>query len=300
MRILHIDTGREMRGGQHQVLLLLDGLRKRGWDSVLLARAGAPLWQAAKAAGHEVGAASAREIWSRSNTATVVHAHDARGHTLAAVASRKTFVVARRVAFPLKRSFLSRWKYSRAAAYLAVSRFVGDQLKCAGIPSSKIHVVHDGVEPRAPAEDWSPDYPVVALQSSDPGKLQHLAVEAAALAQVQLVLSSNLPDSLQRCSALVYLTSSEGLGSAALLAMSLGVPVIASKVGGLAEVFEDGTSGIYVQNDPQAIASALRTLLNNPELAARLKRGGLARVAERFSAERMVSETLRVYERVLA
>ena len=81
--------------------------------------------------------------------------------------------------------------------------------------------------------------------------------------------------------------------------MSMGVPVIASRVGGLAEVFGDGSSGLYVRNDIREIATAIRTLLGNRQLALRLRAAGMARIAERFSAEKMVSDTLRVYERAL-
>ena len=121
-----------MRGGQYQVMLLLDGLRQRGHDSVLLARENAPLWNNAKAAGHLVAPALALEVWRRSRGFTIVHAHDAKSHTLAAVAARRRFVVARRVAFPIKRTASSRWKYRRAAAYLAVSEYVAGELRNAG------------------------------------------------------------------------------------------------------------------------------------------------------------------------
>ena len=50
MRILHLDSGREMRGGQWQVLRLLEGLRAAGHDVTLLARAGAPLAEAVQQA----------------------------------------------------------------------------------------------------------------------------------------------------------------------------------------------------------------------------------------------------------
>ena len=43
MRILHLDSGHEMRGGQWQVLRLIEGLRGAGHESLLLARAGSPL-----------------------------------------------------------------------------------------------------------------------------------------------------------------------------------------------------------------------------------------------------------------
>ncbi|MFL6416320.1 MAG: glycosyltransferase family 4 protein [Bryobacteraceae bacterium] len=299
MRILHIDTGAEMRGGQYQVMLLLNGLRERGAESVLLARENAPLWRAAKAAGHLVAPASAIELWKRSRQSDIVHAHDATAHTLAAIASRRHFVVSRRVAFPIKRTALSRWKYSRAEAYLAVSRHVADELVKAHVPRNRIAVVYDGVVPVPATEDWQPTHPIVALESADPGKLGALAADAARLAGVEINFATDVPASLRRASALLYLSRSEGLGSGALLAMNVGVPVIASQVGGLAEIFVHGVSGLYVRNDVEEIATAIRTLLDNRELALRLREGGIARITERFSAEQMVSDTLRVYERAI-
>jgi hypothetical protein len=288
-----------MRGGQYQVILLLDGLRARGHDSTLLAREGTPLWNAAEAGGHRLAPASLLGVRKWSRTSAVVHAHDAKAHTLAAIASARSFVVSRRVAFPVKRTAVSRWKYGRANAYLAVSEYVAGELREAGVSPNRIEVVYDGVAASPPAEDWNPSYPIVALHSEDPGKMGTLLVKAAGLAGVKLEFSTNLPKSLRRASAFVYLSSSEGLGSGALLSMSMGVPVIASRVGGLAEIFIHGSSGLYVPNDAGEIATAIRTLLGDRELALRLRAGGMARIAERFSAERMVADTLRVYESAL-
>jgi glycosyltransferase involved in cell wall biosynthesis len=240
-----------------------------------------------------------REIWKWSRESAVVHAHDARGHTLAAIASRKTFVVSRRVAFQVKRTVASRWKYRRATRYLAVSEFVAGELRKAGVPAARIDVVYDGVTPTHYSDSWDPSYPIIALRSADPGKMGSLLARAAALAGVELEYSTDLPASFRRAAMFLYLSRSEGLGSGALLAMSMGVPVIASRVGGLAELFTHGESGLYVENDAEKIAAAIRRLLTNRELALRLREGAMARIAERFTAEQMVSDTIRVYERAL-
>ena len=54
MRILHLDAGREMRGGQWQVLRLIEGLAAAGVESTLLAREDAPLFTAARKLGWRV------------------------------------------------------------------------------------------------------------------------------------------------------------------------------------------------------------------------------------------------------
>ena len=98
----------------------------------------------------------------------------------------------------------------------------------------------------------------------------------------------------------VYLTRSEGLGSAALLAMSMGVPVIASRVGGLQEIVEDGVSGLLVENEPHEIAAAMQRLLQDPELSHRLIQNARANVEARFTQSHLVAATLASYRRALA
>lgn len=299
MRILHIDTGPEMRGGQYQVLLLLNGLRSAGHDATLMARENGSLWNAAQAAGFPVHAAEGKELWRRSKEATIVHAHDARAHTMAAIASRRTFVVSRRVAFPVRRSVASLWKYQRAARFLAVSHFVANELRAAGLRKEKIDVVYDGVEVMPGAPQWSADNPPVALASHDANKGRDLIERAAAEAGIRVLFSEDLRKDLLHASVFVYITRSEGLGSAALLAMGMGVPVIASCVGGLTEVFADGVSGIFVRNDPQEIARAMRRVLSDSALARTLIEHGKARIAECFTKEHLVRGTLISYERAL-
>ncbi len=300
MRILHIDTGAEMRGGQHQVLLLMDGLRNAGHESILMARQNGPLASVAAGAGFEVHAAEAKQVWQRSREAAIVHAHDARAHTMAAIASRRRFVVSRRVAFPVRRSVASLWKYQRAARFLAVSNFVAGELRAAGIRSGKVDVVYDGTETLESAVEWNASNPVVALASEDPQKGRDLVEQAVALAGVRLVVSRDLAADLRNASVFVYITRSEGLGSAALLAMSMGVPVIASCVGGLTEVFADGISGIFVNNQMEEIAGAIRKVLGNAELARSLAENGKKRIAESFTKDQLVRGTVSSYERALA
>jgi hypothetical protein len=289
-----------MRGGQRQVLLLMAGLAEAGHECILLASERNPLAQAAMRAGLIVRAAEAKELWQCSKQAAMVHAHDARAHTLAAIASRRKFVVSRRVAFPVRRSVASLWKYQRATRFIAVSQFVANQLQAAGIRTEKIDVVYDGVEAVAPAERWNPTYPAVALASGDPQKGRDLVEQAAGIAHIPVLFSDNLAEDLSRASMFVYITRSEGLGSAALLAMSMGVPVIASNVGGLSEVIADSASGLLVANETAEIASAMRRVLDEPGLAPELIGRARARVAERFTSRDLVKGTLASYERALA
>ncbi len=99
----------------------------------------------------------------------------------------------------------------------------------------------------------------------------------------------------------VFVMSSvnEGLGTALLDALACARPVVATRTGGIPEIVDDGVTGILVApRDHAALASAIVCMLQDRALGERLGAAGSARVAARFSAERMVAETARVYERV--
>jgi glycosyltransferase involved in cell wall biosynthesis len=92
----------------------------------------------------------------------------------------------------------------------------------------------------------------------------------------------------------------EPLGLVALEAGAVGLPVVASAAGGLAEAVLDGKTGLLVPpGDHRALAAALRRLADDPQLANRLGQAAVRHVRERFSHERMVREVEELYERLL-
>jgi glycosyltransferase involved in cell wall biosynthesis len=90
----------------------------------------------------------------------------------------------------------------------------------------------------------------------------------------------------------------EGLGSAALVAMAQGVPVVASRVGGLPEVVEEGETGWLVPpGSPQALADAITHAASDPERLREM--GNKARQrALQFSSTLMVELTEALYLRL--
>lgn len=91
----------------------------------------------------------------------------------------------------------------------------------------------------------------------------------------------------------------EGLGTSLLDAMACEKPIVASRVGGIPEVVADGQTGLLVPpKDADLLAEAIVRVLKDRSLAASLAAAGAARVREQFSVERMVEETLAVYERL--
>jgi glycosyltransferase involved in cell wall biosynthesis len=164
----------------------------------------------------------------------------------------------------------------------------------AGIAASKITVIYDGV-PSLPLSHGSE---TLIPDSGDPAKGTALAIQGAKLAGLPVRLSRNMESDLAQAGLFLYITHSEGLGSAVLLAMSAGVPVIASNVGGLPEIVVHERTGLLTENSPEAIAATVRRLTDDRTLAQALADRARATVQERFSVERMVAETARVYEAI--
>jgi glycosyltransferase involved in cell wall biosynthesis len=294
MKILHIDTGRELRGGQHQLLLLIAGLAKRGHEQVLLARG--PTLD--RFPGRE---ASLLNLRNAARDADLIHAHDGRGHTLAAVASAgKPLIVSRRVAFPVREGFFSRRKYARADHYIAISNHVRGKLLEAGIDGARVSVVYDGValDESEPA-GGSREPHVLAPQINDPLKGAELLRAACGKAGVELKFSANLPHDLPRAAALVYLSENEGLGSAILLAMARKTPVIASRVGGIPELVEHEVTGLLVENRIDDVVAALRRAAAEPALFQQCAERAYKKVVECFADDIMTERTEQIYRAVL-
>ncbi len=270
-----------MRGGQWQVLRLVEGLAAKGVESTLLARKDAPLFTEARKRGWRVQPLGITRVLAGLRTHDLIHAHDARSHTLGAFIRRLPLVVSRRVSFPVG----SRWKYGRARRYIAISEFVKKVLMQGGVPEEKISVVYDGV----PILDVARGREVLGLEK-----------DSALLAHMGLKMVTDLEKQLADAAMLVYITNSEGLGSGALLAMAAGVPVIASNVGGLPEAIQHGENGLLVENDAEAIGRAIRELQADPERARRIGDAARHTVMERFTVDQMVRRTMDVYRQVTA
>jgi glycosyltransferase involved in cell wall biosynthesis len=88
----------------------------------------------------------------------------------------------------------------------------------------------------------------------------------------------------------------EGLGTSLLDAMCFGVPVVATAAGGIVEAVEDGVTGrLAPVGDHASLAAALVEVLADPARRARMGEAARERFRARFTAARMVEETLRVY-----
>jgi glycosyltransferase involved in cell wall biosynthesis len=97
----------------------------------------------------------------------------------------------------------------------------------------------------------------------------------------------------------VQASDEEGLPVAVLEAMAMGVPVVATDVGGTREAVNDGVTGLLVPaRDAAALAAAVVRLMDDSGLAARFGTFGRKRVAEEFSSDRELALTEDVYRRL--
>lgn len=110
----------------------------------------------------------------------------------------------------------------------------------------------------------------------------------------------DLPAILPCLDLLVHPAMMEGLGVSLLQAAAAGVPIVATKVGGIPEAVEDGVGGCLVPpGDVGALAAAMRGVLADPYLRRAYGEAGRARVRADFSVDAMVEGNLAVYRELL-
>ena len=133
------------------------------------------------------------------------------------------------------------------------------------------------------------------------GRTEQLIEQLGVQAHVELIGESQDVIALLSVSDLFLLPSlQESFGLSALEAMSCGVPVVASKVGGLPEVVMDGVTGyLHPPDAVDRMAESAITMLSDSALHARMAADGVRLAVERFSASRIVPQYEALYERTL-
>lgn len=143
---------------------------------------------------------------------------------------------------------------------------------------------------------------LVAGEGPERAALEARAAELGLGARVRFLgARDDKAELLAACDVFALASRAEGLGVAALEAMAAGRAVLATRVGGLAEAVVDGETGLLVPSeDVSALSAALRRLVREPELRARLGAAGPARQAAGYAAEEMVRAYEALYREVLA
>ena len=235
------------------------------------------------------------------------------------------------------RLLLQPWRRRHHLAVLRLARSVVAHSRAVAeaLPVANVHLVPLGIS----AEDWRPEpvprEPLLLLVGRDcfrkglPVLLQALRRLCPRLPELRLevigdefaharlcgrLLALGLPVRFvagldppelrrryARASALVLPSYEEAFGLTLLEAMAAGLPVVASRVGGIPEAVEDGVSGLLFQSGrAEELAEKLFQVLTDSTLRDRLVAGGRQRLPGRFDLAAMAAALERVYERTLA
>jgi len=110
----------------------------------------------------------------------------------------------------------------------------------------------------------------------------------------------DIPEILAASDLFILSSRWEGLPRSIIEAMMAGLPVVATRVGGVPELVEDGITGFLVPpKDPGALAEALQKLIEDPELRRRMGEAGREKTLREFTLDLMLEETEKVYHEVL-
>ncbi len=251
---------------------------------------------------------------------------------------RRPYLITRRVDAPPSAGLLNRQLYRRAARVVAVSGKVRDVLQKV-FPGLTVEVVHDAhsalrSDPATVASlraQYAGKFVVGhagALVNRHKGQL-YLIEAARGLRErcrelVVLLLGSGEDEAMLRAAArgldnvvfagfqrnlgdwfavmdvFAFPSLYEGLGSVILDAMHLGLPVVASRVGGIPEIVQDECNGLLIPpGNAQALAQALLRLRDQAELRHRLAQAA-RQTAQRFAPEAMTQAYLAQYRACLS
>jgi glycosyltransferase involved in cell wall biosynthesis len=132
-------------------------------------------------------------------------------------------------------------------------------------------------------------------------RLEQLVRDAALQKNFEFVgHRQDVPELLACCDLSVLPSEAEAMPNALLEAMAAGLPVIATDVGGSAEIIEHGVTGLLVPPcDPDALSAAIIRVLQDPSLAAGLAQAGQESVRIRFSCDHLITEFEQLYQKPL-
>jgi len=219
---------------------------------------------------------------------------------------------------------LQRHAYRFAHAIVANSRAAAQQLESEGVPFGRIRVIPNGIAADrfaarragsriatvatvanlrkekahevliAAAARLAPRHPDVRFQIIGDGprdaELRALASTLGVSDRVEFLgHREDVPALLARADVFVLPSRSEAFPNGAIEAMAAGLPVIASRVGGLIDLVDEGRTGVLVEPDnPAALADAIGSLVDSPARAAVLGAAARDEVVRRYSFDRMV------------
>ncbi|MEZ4319136.1 MAG: glycosyltransferase [Myxococcota bacterium] len=281
MRVLHVDSAREWRGGQTQLRWLVEGS-----DDALVLPRRALLRSCFPDAWPYGPVGLLRAI--RAVQPDLIAAHTSQAHGLAVLQRRVPVIVHRRLDFPPRRS--SRLKYAAAFGFVAVSRAVADVLERSGVPGERIRVVYDGVRFAPGTPIARPSGPLVVAVGALVAHKGHASlVRAAALGGFRVWIAGegplrgslerlvarldapvtllgqrdDVPDLLATADVFCHPSVDEGLGQGLIEARAAGCRIVATRRGGIPEIAGPGAR-LVSEAAPSELAEAVLAALSDP------------------------------------
>jgi len=358
MRVLHIDTGKEWRGGQRQALLLHEGLLEQGIESYLSGDDSGKLVKKCKencisyrykGEINPVSIINLKKIVKYVEP-DIVHSHDAHSLTPSLILKYLGFkyklVHTRRVDFHIKKGLMSRWKYNNKNidSLVAISDairniLIGDGIKrpvekiYSGLDRNSVVKLSDNKKKDLKRNLGinDSDFVIGSVGNFVPHKDFETLIRAFRLlcdekknVKLLLVGEGKLLDDMQKLSEELNISGNvvftgyvenvgelmnimdlyaatsqeEGLNTSVIQAMMHGLPVVATKAGGLPEVINDGYNG-YLCNvkDYKDAADKFIILLNDEEEIQRFSLNSLE-ISETFNAEHMREKYRNLYQNI--
>jgi glycosyltransferase involved in cell wall biosynthesis len=265
----------------------------------------------------------------------LVHAFTPRAQAIARLGlrGRPPLVASKLTGFAVGKGIGGRFKYRGVARFAVVSKAAAEALRQAGVPETKIRLVPSAVGPAFRPRAAAPVGTAVigCVAALVPGKGHETLLAAVALLpelelrligdgsarqalealverlgiakRVRFLGALRLPEeiaaALGELDLFALASQAEGLPTAVLEAMAVGVPVVATAVGGVPELVRDGETGRLVPvGDPVALAGAMAELLGDAPRRARLAQNARA-VAEAHSVAHVAGLVEALYAEVV-
>lgn len=141
---------------------------------------------------------------------------------------------------------------------------------------------------------------VIVGAGSERGELEELAVRLSLTGRVSFAGPLPAREALSKGRCLVVPSRAESLPYVVLEGIAAGLPVIATQVGGIAEIFGDEAGSLVPPGDVAALAGAMALMLDDPDGSGRRAAQLSERISRRFSVETMVEDVLAAYTGALS
>jgi len=163
-KVLHVSTAKTWRGGEQQLIYLVEELRLKGIAQVVVCTKGScveeycrhnniPVFTSKKLLPIDPAFAYLIAKTARKHSVNLIHSHDAHAHTFSVMAStffgaKPSIIVSRRVDFPIRKGFLSKWKYNHKSVkrILCVSDAIKDITSKGVRNSAVLRTVYSGID----------------------------------------------------------------------------------------------------------------------------------------------------------